>query len=81
MAHPLPMRHKPKNEQHLQDINTKEESNNEERITRFKEKRTQVYDKDVLCEFDNSTNASFVHDPEAFVVIDSNETNENSSKE
>ena len=73
----LPTPTKPKNEQDLLIMNTKNNLCNDEQIAKLKENRSQVYNKDVLREFGNSTNGSFVHDSEAFTNIDSNEDTEN----
>ena len=73
----LPTPNKPMNEQDLLIINTKNNLCNNEQIAKLKENRSQVYNKDVPCEFGNSTNGSFAHDSEAFANIDSNEDTEN----
>ena len=47
-------------------MNTKHNSCNDDQIVKLKANRSQEYDKDVLYEFDNTTNELFVHEPKVF---------------
>ena len=74
----LPTPHKPKNEWGLLIMNTKNNSCSGDQIAKLKANRSQEYDKDVLYEFDNTTNESFVHEPKLLFSIVPNDNIENS---
>ena len=59
-------------------MNTKNNSCSDDQIAKLKANHSQEYDTDVLYEFDNTTNESFVYEPKLLFNIDPNDNIENS---